>query len=69
MTAIYKMITLPYMNASTVHSPLLYKYASHSHNVAATTSASKKQSVVLHDEAEVRKYLLISEALMRAFRC
>jgi hypothetical protein len=44
------------MNASTVHSPLLYKYASCSLHVAAMAGTAKKQSAALHDE-EVGKFL------------
>jgi hypothetical protein len=50
------------MNASTVHSPLFYKYTSCSFNVAAKASTSKKQLAVLHNKGEVGEYVLLSES-------
>jgi hypothetical protein len=38
-----------YMNASTVHSPLIYKYALCSLHATAMAATAKKQSAVLHD--------------------
>jgi hypothetical protein len=61
MPAIREMIILLYTNASTVHSTLVYKYASCSFNVAAKASISKQQSAVLSDE-EVGEHLLLSES-------
>lgn len=40
------------MNASTVHSILLYKYGLHSQHGEANPSASRKQSSVLLDDME-----------------
>jgi hypothetical protein len=59
--AMQEMVTLLYMNASTVHSTLLYKNTPCSFNVAAKASAGKKQSAVLSDE-EVEEHLLLSQS-------
>jgi hypothetical protein len=50
------------MNASTAHSPLLYKYAPCCFNVAAKASASKMQSAALDYKGDVGAYLPPSES-------
>jgi hypothetical protein len=55
-------MALLYTNISTVHSPLFYKHASRSSQVAGMASTNKKRLAVLRDEEEVGEYLLLSES-------